>query len=77
MFHVGYVPTITEEMYDVAIHIQNAAEISPETLKNMNFSIVYVHHEYTTSQIALRMTFMILSVIVFIAFATKMLCRIP
>ena len=74
---MGYVPTITEEMYDVAIHIQNAEQISPDTLKNINFSIAYVHHEYTQSQIALRMTFMILALIVFIAFVTKMLCRIP
>ena len=64
-------------MYDVAIHIQNAEEIPPQTLENLNFGIAYVHSRYTQAQITLRMTFLIASLIVFLAFATKMCCRIP
>lgn len=74
---IGQVEKLDFEMYDVAVKILNANQISEDTAAAIQFRIVYISEDYTLMQITMRLTFCVISCIVYMSYATKLLCRIP
>ena len=70
-FLAAKVEPLTEEMYDIAIHVKS------EPIKDLEFHISFVDSDYTQSQIFTRAIYCAISLVVFMMFATKILCRIP
>lgn len=73
----GFVERLDYDMYDVAIHIKNADEIPSEAKKNLHFNIIYISKDYTLAQITMRLSYCAISTILFMGYATKVLCRVP
>lgn len=69
----GYVDYLDYEMYDVAIHIKNEV---PQ-IETLDFSIVFVAKNFTVMQIIVRSVYTCFSALMFMAYTSKICCRVP
>ena len=62
--------------YDIGVELLNPSPYRNSNAVTVSFRLVYISEDYTNMQIAMRLTFCVISLIVLSQFATKLLCRV-
>ena len=70
-FPVAYIPYITYDMYDVMIEIHPSQTLLRMSSIDIDFHIAYFNPEHTNQQIALKITFTMVSILAFLIFMFK------